>query len=145
MTPTTSRSGAAAVEAALLFPVLLLLVAALFDLGLGALASMRVKSAADAGARYASMNEWNAAQISLAVTSATGGSGISASPAPSQFCACPTGGTLTPVPCGNVCPNGTQPGLYGLVNAQTVYTPFMRLVGLPPSITMTGQSIVRLQ
>jgi Flp pilus assembly protein TadG len=145
MRPPSFQSGSAAVEAALLFPILLLLVAGLVDLSLGALASMQVKSAADAGARYASKNEWNVAQISLAVTSATGGSEISASPAPSQFCACPTGGTLTPNSCSSSCPNGTQPGLYGRVDAQVVYVPFMRFVGLPPSITLTGQSIVRLQ
>lgn len=145
MKPATSRSGAAAVEAALLFPILLLLVAGLIDLSLGALASMQVKSAADAGARYASRNAWNVGAISAAVTSATGASGIAATPAPSQFCACPTGGTLTPNSCSSACPNGTQPGLYGRVNAQKVYTPFMRVVGLPPSITLTGQSVVRLQ
>src|SRR5579864_287773 len=83
-------SGTAAIEAAIVLPVLLVLATGLFDLGFAAYEAMQVQSAADAGEQYAAANSWNATQISSAVTGATGGSGITATPAPSQFCACPT-------------------------------------------------------
>src|SRR5689334_3191617 len=98
-----ARRGSAAVEAALILPALLVLATAMFDLGFAAYESMQIQSAADAGAQYAAANTWNVVNISAAVTGATGGSGISATPSPSQFCACPTGGTLANVACNGTC------------------------------------------
>lgn len=143
--PLRKRSGSAAVEAAIVLPVLLLLLTGLFDLGFAGWESMQVQSAADAGAEYATRNPWNVAQISNAVTSATAGSGITANPAPSQFCACPTGGTLVNISCASKCPNGDTASLYALVSAQKTHFSVLHYPGLPQPMTLSGQAITRLQ
>ncbi|OFX03777.1 MAG: hypothetical protein A3D94_00255 [Alphaproteobacteria bacterium RIFCSPHIGHO2_12_FULL_66_14] len=139
------RRGSAAVEAALILPLLLLMVTGLYDLGFAAYESMQVQSAADAGAQYAARNDWNPAAISGAVTSATGGTGITATPAPSQFCACPTGGILSNISCSATCPNGDTPGLYALVSAQKQHSTVLPYPILPDPLTLTGQAITRLE
>jgi Flp pilus assembly protein TadG len=140
-----SASGTAAIEAAIILPVLLTLATALFDLGFAGYESMQVQSAADAGAKYAAANAWNVTQISAAVTGATGGSEITATPAPSQFCACPTGGTLANIACGQKCANGTTPSLYALVSAQKAHTTVLPYPILAQPLTLTGQAITRIQ
>lgn len=139
------RQGSAAVEAALVLPVLFLLMTAVFELGFAAYESMQVQSAADAGAQYAARNAWDAAKISAAVTGATGASGIGATPAPSQFCACPTGGTLATISCVALCPNGTTPSRYALVSAQKTHSTIISYPGLPEPLVLTARSIVRIQ
>ena len=139
------KSGSAAVEAAIILPLLLLLLTALFDLGFAGWEAMQVQSAADAGAQYATRNPWNVSQISAAVTSATGASGVSANPAPSQFCGCPTGGTLVAISCTSKCANGDTPSLYGQVNAQMTHFTVLHYPGLAQPLTLTGTAIARLQ
>jgi Flp pilus assembly protein TadG len=139
------QRGSAAVEAALILPVLLLLMTGIFELGFAAYESMQVQSAADAGAQYAARNAWDAAKISAAVTGATAASGIVATPPPSQFCACPTGGTLATVACANLCPNGTTPSRYALVSARMTHSTIMSYPGLPEPLVLAAQSIVRIQ
>jgi uncharacterized membrane protein len=139
-----SRSGVAAIEAALILPVLLLLATGLFDLGSAAYENMQVQSAADAGAHYASKNTWNVTAISAAVTGGTGGSGITANPAPFQFCACPTGGTLTTIACASTCSTGDAPSLYARVSAQKLHSPALSFPGLPKPLTLSADSVARL-
>jgi Flp pilus assembly protein TadG len=139
-----SRSGVAAIEAAIILPVLLLLATGVFDLGSAAYENMQVQSAADAGAHYASRNTWNVAAIQVAVTGATGGSGIAANPAPFQFCACPTGGTLTTVACASTCSTGDPPGLYARVSAQKLHSPVLSYPGLPKPLTLSADAVARL-
>jgi len=138
-------SGSAAVEAAIILPFLLMLATALFDLGFAAYEDMQVQSAADAGAQYAVANGWDIAKISGVVTGATGGTGITASPAPSQFCACPTGGMLTDISCALKCANGNTPSVYARVNAQKAHTTVLPYPILPQPLTLTGQAITRIQ
>lgn len=139
------QSGSAAVEAAIILPLLLALTTALFDLGFAAYEDMQIQSAADAGAQYAAANTWDAAKISAVVTGATGGSGITATPAPSQFCACPTGGTLTTISCTSKCANGNTPSIYALVSAQKAHTTVLPYPILPQPLTLSGQAITRIQ
>jgi hypothetical protein len=139
-----SRSGVAAIEAAIILPMLLLLATGLFDLGSAAYENMQVQSAADAGAHYASKNTWNVAAIQAAVVGGTGGSGISANPAPFQFCACPTGGTLTTIACGSTCSTGDPASLYARVSAQKLHSPALSFPGLPKPLTLSADSVARL-
>ena len=139
------KEGSAAVEAALILPILLILMTGLFDLGYAYYGNMQVQSAADAGAQYAAQNAWNSTKISTVVSGATGGTGITATPAPSQFCACPTGGTLANISCASKCANGTTPSLYALVKAQKLHETVMPWPVLPQPLTLTGQSITRIQ
>jgi uncharacterized membrane protein len=139
------RAGLAAVEAALIMPLLLLLMTGLFDLGFAVYENMQVQSAADAGAQYASKNAWDVVKITAVVVGATGGGAITATPAPSTFCACPTGGTLSaPVVCTINCANGNAPSLYGLVSAQKLHSTVISYPGLPKPLTLSGEARARL-
>jgi Flp pilus assembly protein TadG len=139
------RSGSAAVETALLLPFMLLLMTAIFDIGFAAWEQMQVQSAAAAGAEYAVRNSWNAGQISSIVSTATGASGISATPTPSQFCACPVAGSLTTIACNATCANGNKPGIYALITAQKSHFTVLQYPAFSQPLTLSGQVTVRLQ
>jgi Flp pilus assembly protein TadG len=157
--PTTLRAllrspprGAAIVEFALILPFLILLMMGLFDLGFGAYQSMQVHAAAEAGAQYALRHNWDATAIATAVTSATGTGGIVATPAPTQVCGCPDGGTFVVVATWVVdhcvpsftCASGSSPGVYASVSAQVSYSPVLPYPGLPDPLTLTGQAYRRI-
>jgi len=143
--PARHRRGTAAIEFALILPIIALLFTALFDLGYLAYETMEVQAAAEAGAQYAAKNTWNAGAITAAVTSATGMSGISAVPAPTQFCACPTGTTLSPATCGSTCSGGGTTGTYGQISAQKQHWTVLPYPTLPQPFIIAGQAIRRLK
>jgi hypothetical protein len=143
--------GAAIVEFALIMPFLVMLLVGLCDLGFGVYGTMQVQAAAEAGAQYASRNGWDPTKIAAAVTDATGGSGISATPAPYQICGCtnnniftqvgtPTNGSCTSLTCN---PSG-NPGLYASISAQLLYQTMLPYPGLPATLTLAGQAYRRL-
>lgn len=136
--------GAVAVEFALLVPIMVLLLTAVTDIGITAYESMRVQGAAEAGAQYAAKNVWDPAAIAAVVTTASGG-GISASPAPMQFCACPDSGGLAAIDCADTCPGGLPPGRYAEVSAALDHETILPYPGLPSPLTLTGRAVVRLQ
>jgi hypothetical protein len=143
--------GAAIVEFALIMPFLIGLLVGLCDLGFGVYGSMQVQAAAEAGAQYAIRNAWDATKIAAAVTSATGASGITATPAPYQICGCtnnnifiqvgiPTNGSCSSLTCT---PSG-HPGLYASINAQLMYQTMLSYPGMPATWTLAGQAYRRL-
>jgi Flp pilus assembly protein TadG len=148
--------GGAIVEFALVMPFLVGLAVGLFDLGFGLWESMQVQAAAEAGAQYAalnSLNTWNATAIATAVASATGASGVTATPVPSQVCGCTNSNILTPVgsPTGGSCssftctPSGTA-GLYASVSARIQYSPLVPWPWMSQTpTTLTGQAYRRLK
>ena len=137
--------GTVSIEFALVLPFLALLLTGLLDLGYAAYELMEIQAAAEAGAQYASTNPWNVTAISNAVTSATEITGISATPAPSQFCACANGGSLTAVSCTSTCGGGHAPSTYALINAQLQHWTVLHYPGLPYPMTLSAQSRRRLQ
>ena len=139
------EAGTIAVEAAIILPLLILLMTGLFDLGFLAYEGIQVQAAAEAGAQYAARNAWNAAAIADIVTSATGASGITASPVPSQFCGCPAGGTLVRVACTARCADGTLPSVYGEVHAQLEHWTILSYPAVPRPFTVSGKAITRVQ
>src|SRR6516164_8741737 len=93
-----STSGAAAIEFGIVVPLLALMVTCVIDLGFGIYYKMQVEDAAQIGAQWAIKNGFDATNISYisyAVTHATNASGISASPAPFEFCGCATGSSIS--------------------------------------------------
>jgi len=141
----SDHRGVAAMEFALLAPVLTTLVIGLVDFGNLAYASMEVQVAAHAGADYALHSGWNSTAIASAVTGATGMT-INASPAPAQVSACVVSGVLTATT-NTTCPTGSTqstPGTYVQVSAQAAFTPLVAwsIFGLPTSLT--AQSMVRI-
>jgi Flp pilus assembly protein TadG len=136
------RRGVAAVEFALIAPVLCLLVAGLIDGSRLIVQTMQVKAAAQAGADYARKNGWDAAAISNAVTSATSIT-VNASPAPAQTTACVSGMVIAPT-AGATCAAGGTPGKFITVAAQAPFASIMPWPGLSQPTTVAAQSVVRL-
>src|SRR3954452_1153882 len=105
---------------------------------------MQVQSAVQAGAQYAMLNPGTSnSNISSAVTSATGLSGISVSSGyPQSSCGCPIGSSTAPTgmtfgaPCGSTCSAGGTAQRYILVRAQVSYHTFMTWPGLNNPMTL---------
>src|ERR1043166_7279402 len=83
-------AGVAAVEFALIGPMLVLLMVCMIDMGFGFYRKMQAQSAAQAGAQYPVAHGFKADTVTAAAMQATSYSGVSVSPAPSQFCGCAT-------------------------------------------------------
>lgn len=138
-----NRSGAAAVEFALLLPMLVLLVIGMVDYAALAYQSMEIYASAHAGADYALKNGWDSAAIQAAVSAATP-LAATASPAPQQSKACVTGGVLV-VTAGSTCPSGGTPGTYVTVSAQTAFAPIVSWSSLVMPSSLSAQAVVRIQ
>ena len=140
-----ATAGLAAVEFALIAPLLALTMICTVDLGLGIYRNMQVQNAAQAGAEYAITHGFNASAIATATLSATALGTIQASPQPAQFCGCASSGGIAAVSCGATCSGGLQAGTYVTVSAQASYTTFIPYPLLPESYIFTAQSTVRMQ
>jgi len=142
-------SGVAAVEFALISPLLAFMVIATVDIGMGVYRQMQVENATQAGAQWAIKNGYDSTSISNAVTSATSAPGISVSPAPSQFCGCVNvnngSSTISTVTCGTICPGGALAGTYTTVSAQMTYNTVLSYGFLPDTYNLSSQATVRLQ
>ncbi|HWA69608.1 MAG TPA: TadE/TadG family type IV pilus assembly protein [Rhizomicrobium sp.] len=140
-----SVSGSAAIEFGLIFPLLLVLLAGVVEVGFAMREAMQVQDAAEVGAGYAIKNGWNSAAISAAVVNATGATGVTAAPAPTQYCGCPGAAGVTAVLCTATCAAGVAPGVYVRVNASRPHVTILNNLGLPIPATITAHAIVRLQ
>jgi Flp pilus assembly pilin Flp len=139
-----NESGIAAIEFGLSAPFLVLLIVGAVEVGTAAYQNMQVQSAAEAGAIYASKHGANIVGINNAVASATDDAGITATPAPSQFCGCPSVGGISAIQCSTPCSDGAAPGYYLRISAQIAHDPILAIPGLPLPATMTGEAVVRL-
>jgi Flp pilus assembly protein TadG len=139
------RSGVAAVELALIAPVLTLMMVAVTDIGMGIYRKMQVEHAAQVGAQYAMRNGFDANAISNAVISATRVSSITAFPAPVNFCGCATASGVSTVSCGTTCPGGAVAGTYTTVSAQGTYSSLLNYQCVPQNYNFSAQSTARLQ
>ena len=138
-------SGIAAIEFAILGAVLCLIVVAIGDLGMGFYSYMQVQNSAQAGAQYAIVHGFNSTSIGNAVTNATSVSGITASPAPQQFCGCVSGATVATATCGTVCADGMSAGTYVSASAVRDYSTLISYPGFPASYHQTAISTVRIK
>lgn len=149
-TMLAARGGMAAVEFAIVVPLLLALLVPACDLGMAISQELRVLGAVQAGAQYALANGFASTAIQNAVTGATSLTSISVTPAPAESCGCPTGSSVAVAnpaipPCTGKCPNGAQSGTYVTVSATAVYYPLIPYPTLGSSVTLTAQSFVRIQ
>src|SRR5437879_6338349 len=100
-----AKGGSAALEFALATPVLVALLVPVADYGIAFSQQLQVEQAAQAGAQYAIFHPWTSnspAAISSAVLAASGLTTLTASPAPSQTCGCPSGSAITTTSCGSI-------------------------------------------
>lgn len=137
--------GVAATELAIVAPMLVLLMVCTADVGIGIYRKMQVQNGAQAGAQYAALYGFNANSITSAVLSATNSSAIKASPAPSQFCGCPSATGIKSATCGSTCSGGSTPGTYVAVSAQSTYMTLLPYPLIPNSFTFSAQSTVKIQ
>jgi Flp pilus assembly protein TadG len=141
----SDTSGVAAIEFGIVVPILVLMVVAVVDIGMGFYRKMQVEDAAQAGAQWAVKNGFDANAITSAVTSATSAPSISVSPTPVQFCGCATGSTISTATCGTTCSGGVQAGTYTTVSAQMTYNTILPYGVFPSTYNFSSQSTVRLQ
>jgi Flp pilus assembly protein TadG len=134
--------GAAAVEFAMLLPVLLLMLAGLIDVTRLISHTMQVKAAAQAGADFAQVRGWKPDEIAGAVTAATQLS-VSASPAPAMATACVSGQTIVETT-ASTCAAGGPPGRFVTVAAQGPFKPLIPWPGMGMPRAVTAQAVVRI-
>jgi Flp pilus assembly protein TadG len=140
-----SEGGASAVEFGLIAGLLCFLLVGLIDFGMGYWEKIQVGNAARAGVQYAIAKGWDQTGISTAVTSATGLSSISASPAPTQACGCPSASSgIAAASCGSNCTGGGTAGTYVTVSASATYSTLLSYPGIASSFALTAINTVRI-
>jgi Flp pilus assembly protein TadG len=137
--------GLAGIEFAFLVPVLLMLTLCTVDLGIAVYDAMQVENAAQAGSEYAAVHGYNVTSISNVITSANDLTGLTASPAPTKFCGCPSGSAVATVTCGSNCSDGTMAGTYVTASATATYTTLIHYPMLPASFTFVNNATARIQ
>jgi Flp pilus assembly protein TadG len=144
-----SQSGTAAIEFALFTPLLLILLTGTVELGFIMYEAMQVNNAVEAGALYAAANGFNAASITSAVNNAsvlpTGLNALTATPAPTQFCGCPTAAGVTNLgnpPCSATACSGSPAGTYVRVNASLTHTVIIPNPWVPTT-PLTATAVIR--
>jgi Flp pilus assembly protein TadG len=146
------QSGVAAVELAVAIPILTVSALCAGDLGRFALQRTWVSYAASAGAEYAvanADNSFNASKVAAAATAGAPVSGISVSPAPSEFYGCATATGVTASTQGATCPSGTSTGgpagKYVSVTATMPFSAMFSAAGISYPSTLTATAVVRIQ
>jgi Flp pilus assembly protein TadG len=139
------KKGTAAIEFGMVAVFLSFLLLGLIDFGMGYWEQMQVGNAARAGGDYATIKGWDQSGIASAVTSATGLSSITATPAPTQSCGCPSvSAGITTENCGSSCAGGDIAGTYVTVNAKASYSTIFTYPGIANPLTLTASMIVRI-
>jgi Flp pilus assembly pilin Flp len=135
-----NESGNIIVELALLVPVLLMLLAGLFDFGSAGYTLTSLRSAARTGAEYVSRTG-DVAGVTTAVKSAAN-LDATATVIPMTFCECLGGVAAT---CGSICADGN--GAYEFISV-AVRGPHKTLIPypfLPNDLTFEGRAILRVK
>ena len=145
---TTRRSsttaGSAALEFGLAAPLLLMILMGVVELGYAMYQAMQVTNAVEAGALYAAKNGFDVNGIGAAVANATGTQGITATPAPTQFCGCPNTSGIVETDCNATCSDGKPPGTYVRIEATLTRQSILPYPALNLPDTLTAKSVVRL-
>jgi Flp pilus assembly protein TadG len=149
----SGRSGVAAIELALVSPLLLILLTGIVEIGIAGFQAMQVQAAVQAGAMYAVQNGSDGltaielTAIGTAVVNATGTAGITAAPAPFTFCGCPatTGVISQMTDCTTVCAGNNAPGHYVKISAALPHATLMPYLNLPLPASLTASTTIRIQ
>lgn len=142
------RRAIAAVEFALIVPLILILIAGGADLGFVVWARSALSSAIAQGAYYAVLTGASVSSNNIVamVEKSAGMSGVTATVAgPASYCTSGTPVGLTPAPNSGNCPDGTVPGSYVTISADVgAFSIGQSLVGFAGS-TVRESATVRLQ
>jgi Flp pilus assembly protein TadG len=133
-----SNRGAAAVEFALLVPVLATVFIGLANYGLATFERMELESAARAGAQMALIDTSSTSTIQQVVVDSTNADIATTDVTVTESCKCADGTTVT---CGNTCGDGSTNQYYMTITATESYT----LLLIPTTLTLTGTATVRTE
>lgn len=141
-----AERGAVAIEFTMVVPVLLIILIATADFGLGFYRKMQVQTASQRAAMYATVKGYNATAISNVITASPGAP--ASTPAPAKYCGCPGSTGLTVVSCTATCTvagSSYTPGTYVSASAQATYSPIMPYPGLAGPLNFQSTQVVRIQ
>lgn len=140
-----AKDGVAALEFAVVAPVLLFFVAEAFSLGSLMWAKMQVQNAARAGAIYAATRSVDTTSLDRVVAGATRlGAEVKAMPAATESCGCPDESKgVVAAACNSQCASGAKAGQYVTVFTQTTYSVPFPLPGLGTQVKLTGTATTR--
>ena len=141
-----NRSGTAALEFALVTPVLLLLLGGLLEFGWAVWSDSALGNAVSQASYYAFLTGPGVSTTSIATIAekASALSGVTAT-ASTPACYCASGTPATPslaTSCTTTCADGTSPGTYTTIVAQYAVPTFLPLFTSP---TITESAMVRLK
>ena len=142
-----THAGAATIEFALVLPVLLQLIG-VFDFAMAFWTRGVLASSVAEGAQYAVLvgPSVTAANIKSVVAQKlsipTANIAVSG---PSCYCISGAPAAAAAALCSSTCPNGSSPGTYVTVAAQTTYQPLMPLYSRLGSTNLQESAMVRLQ
>jgi len=137
------NGGVAAVEFAIIVPILVGSMISIVDLGLGLYTQVQLANAAQAGAAYAIQKGYNAEAMTTVAQAATRLTDISVTS--SQFCGCPSPGGMTTTSCTASCSDGLTAGTFAQVTVTKDYSTLLPYPGLPDSFHMSEQATARTQ
>lgn len=135
------RSGVAALEFALILPVLVVLLAGLVDGSRMIRQSMQVKAAAQAGVDFARAHADQPAAIKLAAETATS---LAVTAVVDPFAGCVSGQTITAVQAAT-CPAGGATGQFVKVATETAFVTLLPWPGGVAPSRLQAQAIVRVR
>ena len=141
-----SEAGAAAVELAVILPVLTLLAIGVADYGRSYFAGITVSHAARAGAQYGAQNtgtSGNFTGMSAAAIQDAGDVGRIDPPSASRFCRCPD--STADVDCTTTCTGYGAPETFVSVTTSKTVRFLLRYPGLPTGSTVTRTVTLRVQ
>jgi len=136
-----SERGAALIEAALLFPLLLLLCVGTADFSRLFYTGMEVASAAGAGVRYGTLRQGNSLDIAGMENAAKNDANISGMTATAtRSCQCEDG---TSVACTGSCGSQGLPLIHVKVTTQATFQTLVHYPMVPASVTVTRTATMR--
>ena len=136
--------GNVTVELALLLPIMLVVLAGLFQFGSSIFDSLKLESAARAGAQYAMIDPTNATEIQNTVLDAIGGDTSDVQVTATHYCQCP--GSQTQVDCAAAnCTGGVAPHQFVAITADRPFTSILWLPALASISEVSGHAIIRVQ
>jgi Flp pilus assembly protein TadG len=140
------RRGQAAVELALVSPVLGLLLVGTADFARAFYFNQEVVAAARAGAQYGSQSKSTSVDTSgISAAASANGVNVPGLSASSSVCTC-----VSPVPSGesacatSYCNGANSSATYVIVNTSATFTTLVHYPGVPQSTTLKGSAIMQV-
>lgn len=135
-------AGSAAVEFAVLAPILIVLVAGLVDLGQSLYTSMLLRTAARAGAAYAMTNPADTEGARQVVFHSAGMDSSALEVTANQYCECPDGSSVS---CSGTCTDGGTISTFVEIKASQRVATVSSYAGLLAPVVLSGKAVFRVR